>query len=93
MKLPPGSTVSATEGIEVWETPEKNYWTSFGTLREQLPVGEQFEGLTWCDDDVRPPNFVQWTWGDAAEMIVVAVNKDGQIQIIRGPDTTGFGCY
>ncbi|MDT5093085.1 MAG: hypothetical protein QOH60_2448 [Mycobacterium sp.] len=89
--LPDGSFDNA-EGkyggtTEYWSVPTA-YDDTVQDLRNQLPINRDFGDLTWCaekiDDDA-----TRSTWGDAAQLLYVGVEKGGHVSISRAPDPKG----
>lgn len=79
------------EGQEVWNTPAA-YAFTVQSLRQQLPIKSDYEGVPWCSQQITP-RFTQWDWANASESIVVSVTQDGTISLTRRPDDQGReGC-
>lgn len=93
----PAGTVPACcgkyEGLEVWNTPAA-YAFTVQSLREQLPIKRDYNGLPWCSQEINGKlGYTQWDWGDDKRFIVVVVNQDGQISLTDKPDDEGReGC-
>jgi hypothetical protein len=84
--LPAGSiSHKQPEGVgEVWlvTTP---YDFTVNNLRQQLPVGDDYEGLRWCNQEVNPtPGMQWWAWGDGKTSLDVEVLNSGSVVITRG---------
>jgi hypothetical protein len=84
--LPAGSIGhKQPEGVgEVWlvTTP---YDFTVNSLRQQLPVGGDYEGLRWCKQEVNDtPGTQLWAWGDGKSSLEVEVLNSGTVEITRG---------
>lgn len=76
--------------------PEMEMWKYAGDYRatawylmEQLPVGQDYDGLRWCTGPTTMAGSIDpvtnWSWGDAVELLVVNISDDS-ISITRGPE-------
>ena len=63
-------------------------------LRQQLPIGKEYEGLPWCSQEYNGKHgFTQWDWADADTSLVVGIEQTGTVSIAHGPDSQGRqGC-
>jgi hypothetical protein len=61
-------------------------------IRQQLPIGKDYEGLPWCSQEYKG-DFAQWDWSDADTSLVVVVQQTGRVVITHGPHSQGReGC-
>lgn len=61
------------------------YDFTVNNLRQQLPVGDDYEGLRWCNQEVNPtPGMQWWAWGDGKTSLDVEVLNSGTVVITRG---------
>lgn len=75
--FPAGSTASRdspSNGIEVWHVPLEPA-NEAANLSPQLPITKPYYGLQACPDNRDNPNsdFIQWSWANAQEVIVVSI--------------------
>lgn len=98
--LAPGLTLPRNSvDLAATEYPHMELWAYGGDYRptaqiiaEQLPLGQSYDGMAWCTgDDVSGGYYsfnptTQWSWGDAAELLVITVTESGRISITRGPE-------
>jgi hypothetical protein len=93
----PAGTVPACcgkyEGQEVWlvTTP---YDYTVQSLRQQLPIKKDYDGLTWCSQEINGKlGYTQWDWMDDKKIIQVHVSQRGEVSILNQPDDEGRnGC-
>jgi hypothetical protein len=77
------------DGMEVWNTPT-SYAYNVQSLREQLPIGKEYEGMPWCTQQINGKlGLTEWFWETDKDLIHVVVNDDGTITFTRGPDDSG----
>jgi hypothetical protein len=51
-------------------------------LRQQLPIGHDYQGLNWCGQDVND-SWTEWSWADTKEFLQVHLSRDGHLGILR----------
>jgi hypothetical protein len=91
----PGETVCGSHApdMEIWEvTTPYDYTVQF--IRQQLPIGKEYEGLPWCSQENNGKRgFTQWDWADADTSLVMVIEQTGTVSITHGPDSQGRqGC-
>ena len=74
--LPTYSTQSdeSEAGSEIWLL-RASFDFAIRYIGQQLPIYQTFEGLPWCTEEKGPRDFVQWTWANSANAIVVIIDK------------------
>jgi hypothetical protein len=80
--LPAGTVPDGTlEDRELWKviTP---YDDTVQYLRQQLPIGHDYQGLQWCGQDIKDL-WTEWNWADTKEFLQVHLSRDGHLGILR----------
>ncbi|WP_133066885.1 hypothetical protein [Mycolicibacterium sphagni] len=89
--LPPGTVpecCAKIASLETWTTPA-TYEYTVQSLREQLPLFKDYDGLPWCSQQINAQDgYTMWDWADDKQSIIVNI-KQGEISINRGPDDQG----
>jgi hypothetical protein len=87
LTLPAGTTPSAPPprgqrpaDEESWDVPQP-YADTVATMRRQLPLHHDFDGVPWCDGDEQPGD-ITWLWQKVGDKI--------QIEISGGPKSSGI---
>ncbi|WP_396908022.1 hypothetical protein [Mycolicibacterium sp.] len=94
LTLPLGSIgmPSVEDWRERWEMPVP-YAQALNTLRPQLPIGRDYQGLRWCQEHIEN-ELTMWVWGDKNDLLYVLVDdnlRTGSAVSIsrRAPSPTG----
>jgi hypothetical protein len=88
--LPAGTVPDGTlENRELWKviTP---YDDTVQYLRQQLPIGHDYQGLNWCGQDVND-SWTEWNWADTKEFLQVHLSRDGHLGILRLAEAAAQG--
>jgi hypothetical protein len=97
LTLPAGSAAQPNldnPAWERWDVPTP-YADTVRSLRGQLPVGSQFNGLPFCFEGVEN-DLTIWGWGTTTDAITVVVKPSGlttgsEVSIDREPFSRGCG--
>lgn len=86
---------------EQWDVPTE-FDLTVEALRQQLPIGRNYEGLVWCSEYSRPTeidgvryDLTTWSWGTEADLVSVSMNpapwdKDHtEVMLSREPGDSG----
>lgn len=94
LALPVGSvTAPGTREGERWEMPVP-YPQAVEEIRQQLPVGRDYQGLRWCDEHVED-ELTMWAWGDKNDLLYVMVDgkvRTGSAVTIKRAAPSPTGC-
>ena len=69
--------------MELWAVPA-SYDFTVQTLREQLPIGRDYQGLKWCSQEITDAH-TEWDWGDSKDMLDITVSRIVSVAVDRGP--------
>ena len=58
--------------MELWAVPA-SYDFTVQALREQLPIGRDYQGLKWCSQEITDAH-TEWDWGDSKDMLDITVS-------------------
>lgn len=86
---------------EQWDVPTEFSLTVDG-LRQQLPIGRDYDGLAWCSEYSRPTeidgvryDLTTWSWGTEADFVSVSMNpapwekSHTEVMVSREPSESG----
>jgi hypothetical protein len=102
LTLPAGSKLIGSTHTGEWDASE--FWEmalpfdqEVASIRRQLPVGGELQGLKWCLEEVNNNvGYVHWKWGDPATERVIVVDvfrlfsplqKNGGVNIHKTANT------
>jgi len=83
--LPAGAVniLTTKPNMELWSVTTP-YDFTVRSLREQLPIGRDYQGLKWCSQEVTDMH-TEWDWGDSKDMLDITVSTVGSVAVDRSP--------
>lgn len=86
---------------EQWDVPTE-FALTVEALRQQLPIGRDYDGLAWCSEYSRDTeidgvryDLTTWSWGTAADLVSVSMNpapwekSHTEVMLSREPNESG----
>ncbi|MEN3221221.1 DUF2510 domain-containing protein [Mycolicibacterium porcinum] len=103
LNLAPGSKLADQHAgqWEQWDVPME-FPLTVEALRQQLPIGRDYDGLPWCSEYSRPTkidgvryDLTTWSWGSEADFMSVSMNpapwekSHTEVMLSREPSESG----
>ncbi|WP_246584807.1 DUF2510 domain-containing protein [[Mycobacterium] fortunisiensis] len=103
LNLPTGSELADQHAgqWEQWDVPTE-FARTVEALRDQLPIGRDYDGLAWCSEYSRPTeidgvryDLTTWSWGGEADLVSVSMNPapwaktHTEVMVSREPSESG----